>query len=315
MSKVALRPMPFLEHVFAYISLGLLCSWYHLVCFSMPALIISAIYYRYLPSIIVLVILVVLTYIPLKYEPWEAFMYSWVFRIWRDYFSYSYECHCPLEKGKRYMFFEYPHGLFPMGQFISASVIRDIYPNDMVCGIAADAVFVFPVIRHLMAWIGTRPANRKNITKIFEQGHQVAVLPGGIAEMYLVNPKTEGIYLRKRHNTVRAAIEEGANIVPVFFFGNSRILNPRGISGSNNILSRISRRIRASIVFFTGRNLLPVPFRHPIHFVIGEAIPVKQKTSPTAQEVEALLEKVIAATEKLYNEKKPEWEDKPLVIH
>jgi len=36
-----------------------------------------------------------------------------------------------------------------------------------------------------MAWIGTQRANRKNITKILDAGYHLAILPGGIAEMFL----------------------------------------------------------------------------------------------------------------------------------
>ena len=35
------------------------------------------------------------------------------------------------------------------------------------------------------------------------------MIPGGIAEMYLVSDKTEGLFLKKRQNTVKAAIQEG----------------------------------------------------------------------------------------------------------
>ena len=69
------------------------------------------------------------------------------------------------------------------GQFLSASVIREMFPNDMICGIGADIIFMWPVMRQVMAWIGTQRAGRKNITKILDSGHHCAVIPGGIAEM------------------------------------------------------------------------------------------------------------------------------------
>jgi hypothetical protein len=40
-------------------------------------------------------------------------------------------------------------------------------------------------------------------------GYRCAVIPGGIAEMFLVSDKAEGLFLKKRYNTVKAAIEEG----------------------------------------------------------------------------------------------------------
>jgi hypothetical protein len=40
----------------------------------------------------------------------------------------------------------------------------------MITGTGADIIFKIPVMRQIMAWIGTMPAKRKNITKTFEKG-------------------------------------------------------------------------------------------------------------------------------------------------
>ena len=133
--------------------------------------------------------------------------------------------------------------------------------------------------------------------------------------MYLINDKTENIFFRKRFNTVKAAIQEGANIIPIFCFGNTKIftaLNDK--STSESFLSRISRRLRASIVLFYGRNYLPVPYRHPIKLVTADIVEVTQISEPTAEQVHDIMEKVIAALQRAYEEKKPDWETRPLII-
>jgi hypothetical protein len=43
----------------------------------------------------------------------------------------------------------------------------------------------------------------------YNVGYRCAIIPGGIAEMYLVSEKSEGLFLRKRQNTIKAAIQEG----------------------------------------------------------------------------------------------------------
>ena len=65
------------------------------------------------------------------------------------------------------------------------------------------------------------------------------------------------------------------------------------------------------IVICTG---LPVPFRHPIRMATGEIVLVKKIEHPTDDEVNEVLNRVILATTKLYETKKPEWEKRPLVI-
>lgn len=65
------------------------------------------------------------------------------------------------------------------------------------------------------------------------------------------------------------------------------------------------------VVISTG---LPVPFRQPIRMVTGEIVLVKKIDFPTDEEVNEVLDRVILATSKLYESKKPEWEKRPLVI-
>jgi 2-acylglycerol O-acyltransferase 2 len=114
---------------------------------------------------------------------------------------------------------------------------------------------------------------------------------------------------------VKAAIEEGAHIIPVFFFGNTRQFKIIGSPGENSFLSRLSRKLRTSIVFFYGRFGLPIPFRHPIKMVSGEIVEVDQCSSPTAEQVEEVMNRVIKSVTDLYNSpKKPSWETRPLVV-
>lgn len=63
------------------------------------------------------------------------------------------------------------------------------------------------------------------------------------------------------------------------------------------------------------RNGLPVPFRHPLKFVSGDIVEVTQIADPTEEQIQEVMDRVIAAVKKLYEEKKPEWENRPLVIH
>ncbi len=123
------------------------------------------------------------------------------------------------------------------GQFLSASLIKELTPGHMICGTGADVIFKVPVMRQIMAWLGTHPANRSNISKIFQKGYHCAIMPGGIAEMYLVSEKAENVFLLKRRNTVKVAIQEGATIVVLFAFGNTRLFKVAGEGGSQSWLS------------------------------------------------------------------------------
>lgn len=317
MAHVSLPAMPFGRHLFAYITLGLLCGWYYFLLVLLPTLCFFAIFFRSMLALFVLVALIVLSVYPLNHKPWIGFMNCWIFDVWREYFDFTANASTldnQFLPGRKLMFFEFPHGVFPMGQFLSASLITTLFPGQMICGTGADIIFYFPVMRQIMAWLGTRPARRKNISKIFSVGHHCAIVPGGIAEMYLMNSSTEEVFLRKRRNTVKVAIQEGADIVPVFFFGNSRLFNIVGGKSSNSWLSQLSRRLRMSLIFFYGRHYLPVPFRHPLHMQSGNIVCVKQCDNPSDDQIDEVLNKLTESVQQLYS-CKPDWEDRPLVIH
>mmetsp|Transcript_3674 Transcript_3674/g.5683 ORF Transcript_3674/g.5683 Transcript_3674/m.5683 type:complete len:92 (+) Transcript_3674:882-1157(+) len=85
--------------------------------------------------------------------------------------------------------------------------------------------------------------------------------------------------------------------------------------GNQSILSWFSRKMRAAIVFYTGRNYLPVPFRQPLKMCIGAPIHVDRAyPNPTEEQIDELQKKIIDAVTKLYEENRPEWETKELMI-
>lgn len=311
-----LKPMSLPRHLFAIVTLGLLCGWYYFILLLYPILAIFALRGSMI-ALVVLLTFISLSVIPLQYKPWPAFMSCWIWSVWREYFDIQYSidsiANGKLNRDKRYMFFEFPHGIFPMGQFLSSSMLDVLTDGWMVKGTGADIIFMFPIMRHIMVWIGTYPAKRSNITKIFKEGCLGAIIPGGIAEMYLIKDDAEQVYLNKRHNTVKAAIQEGANIIPTYFFGNTKIFHRIGGS-SESFVAKISRKLRASIMLFYGRFYLPVPYRHPLLMATGEIVEVVQNDNPSEEYINEVLEKVKASLMKVYNEKKPSWETRPLVI-
>ncbi|KAJ1435074.1 diacylglycerol acyltransferase-domain-containing protein [Ochromonadaceae sp. CCMP2298] len=326
MAGPVMPSMGFVKHVVAYITLGLLCGWYQFVFVLLPILLYGSWRGSYI-CIGLITTLIAMTVSPLKFKAWPWFINECgIWKLWLEYFNFQHDwssltAHFEAQKkaGKtlkecRYIFFEMPHGVFPMGSFMTACLIKDILPGIFISTIVADVLFSFPGMRHIMAWIGAMPASRKNISKIFARGDSLALLPGGIAEIFLVSEEEEAIYLRKRRSTVRAAIQEGAAIVPTFFFGNSKLFTIVG-KGSDSFLSKLSRKLRTSIVLFYGRNYLPVPLRHQMCMVTGDIVDVKQSEQPTDAEIDEVMERVVKSVTEMYEKKKPEWEKRPLVIH
>lgn len=152
--------MSFVRHAIAYVTLGLLCGWYYFLLLLTIVLIallsLSNQSYVRAPSLIVVLTIMVITIIPIKFpQRCDWFINHWIFDIWHEYFDFTSDCtkftaHFKQHPSARYMFAEFPHGIFPMGQFLSASMIKTITPGQMIHGTGADIVFKIPIMRHIM---------------------------------------------------------------------------------------------------------------------------------------------------------------------
>lgn len=89
--------------------------------------------------------------------------------------------------------------------------------------------------------------------------------------MYVYSEEKEMIKLTGRTGYIRAAIETGTPIVPVYQFGTSKLLRlePRWIEP-------YARRFQCAMGFILGRWGLPFPHKVPLFTVVGRAIHVER---------------------------------------
>uniref|UniRef100_A0A6V1SPI9 Acyltransferase n=1 Tax=Heterosigma akashiwo TaxID=2829 RepID=A0A6V1SPI9_HETAK len=316
--KPSIPAMPLHEHVFAAFTLGLLCGWAYVLIALYAWLSYKVLAHQDVVAGTVLATIISMGYWPADHTPWESFLRSWVFRVWRKYFDWEMKITVPLDPKRKYLFAEFPHGIFPMGSVLSASVVQEFFPGQKICGMGASVIYRGPVYRHFMSWIGTRPATKENFKAAYEGDWHTVVLPGGIAEIYLVSRAEERVYLRRRRGFVRVAVQNGADLVPMFLFGNSRILDlvplGGGADADANRLSRACRRARCAAALFKGRFGLPIPYRQKIVLVSGKPIQVEQQDNPPQEYIDKLHAQFVASLEALYREHRPGWEDRPLVV-
>ncbi|MEW5319437.1 MAG: hypothetical protein WDW38_010589 [Sanguina aurantia] len=155
---------------------------------------------------------------------WPAFNQMAIFKTWREYFRFSYLFEEILDPKINYIFAELPHGCFPLGPLVAGTECVHIFPGFNIFSLAASSVFSVPLWRHFMTWIGSVPATPGNFKKLLKSG-SVAVIVGGIAEMYMLHPKKEIVVLKDRKGFVRIAVEMGVPIVPVC--GKSVLTGPK----------------------------------------------------------------------------------------
>lgn len=242
-----------------------------------------------------------------------------VFQHWRRYISYKVTYHGAVDPDAQYCFVEFPHGVFPLAGQMHAAIWTRLHSRRLTL-MAADVLFYIPLWRHYMSVGGCAPATRPVFHRALERGECVGVHAGGIAEMFVCEKDREVIVLRRRRGFVRIAVEHGVPLVPVYHFGNSRLLTlgPRW-------LQKVSRRLRMSLGMVYGRLGLPLPRQMPVWTVVGEPVdvgpPTARSTPGFDEQVEAVHARFSAAIEKLYYEHRDKfvdgaktWADRDLVI-
>eukprot|EP00882_Tetradesmus_deserticola_P018110 GHRQ01019435.1.p1 GENE.GHRQ01019435.1~~GHRQ01019435.1.p1 ORF type:complete len:285 (+),score=101.13 GHRQ01019435.1:382-1236(+) len=197
----------------------------------------------------------------------------------------------------------------------AGTLCQAIWPFFNIYAVAASSVFSIPFWRHFIAWLGGVPATPGNFKKVLKKG-SVAVIVGGIAEMYMQHKRKERIKLLERKGFVKIAVEAGVDggIIPVYHFGNTQVFDfwPQSLAG-------FARKQRAGLGLLVGRWGTPLPRKVPLYMVSGVPIPVPKvdKADPKFDEtVDAVHAQVVAQLQELYDRHKASygWADRPLII-
>jgi 1-acyl-sn-glycerol-3-phosphate acyltransferase len=208
-----------------------------------------------------------------------------------------------------------PHGLFPFGGLLGMFAMPR-FVGFSGRGIAASAILAVPVIGQLLKTIGCIDASRDNVKKYLASGESIGVSTGGIAEIFEANAKDgcECIIMKSRGGICKLALQHGVPIVPGYLFGNSKCLNVW--TDRWGVMQWLSRKLQISIVLFSGRWGLPIPYRTPLLSITGDKIVVAKVQDPTPEQIQELLDTVIDRTVELFDKHKPSfgWENVKLVV-
>lgn len=110
------------------------------------------------------------------------------------------------------------------------------------------------------------------------------------------------------------ALNHGVPIIPGYLFGNSKALHVW--YDKYGYMQWLSRKLRVSLVLFTGRYGLPIPFRTPLLAVFGDPMPVQKNSKPTSEDIDVVMNQLEYELKKLFNLHKAAfgWSNVELII-
>ncbi|XP_048389082.2 2-acylglycerol O-acyltransferase 2 [Stegostoma tigrinum] len=259
------------------------------------------------------------------YQGGRNFRFLRRLRLWnyfRDYFPIHLIKTADLDPKKNYIFGFHPHGVLVAGAFgnfcTEVTGFREMYPGLKPHVLMLPLWFRIPFFRDYIMSGGLVPSAKESaqyLLKRAEGGNVAVIAIGGAPEALDARPGALTLLLKNRKGFVKLALQFGASLVPVFSFGENEVFdqvnNPKG-SLLRKIQERLQKVMGISLPLFHARGVFQycfglMPYRKPIHTVVGKPIDLEKKENPTQQEIDETHQKYIEELIKLFEEHKAKY--------
>ncbi|KAF9528937.1 diacylglycerol acyltransferase-domain-containing protein [Crepidotus variabilis] len=239
-------------------------------------------------------------------------------RFWRyfaDYYPASFLKEADLPADRPYVFGYHPHGIIGMGALATfateATGFSNAFPGIKPHLLTLASNFTMPFYRDILLALGVCSVSKESCSNILKSGpgSSITIVVGGAAESLSAHPGTADLTLRKRLGFIKVAIQHGADLVPVFSFGENDIYQQMPNEKGTTVYA-LQRKFQSIFGFtlplFHGRGLLNyniglMPYRRRIVAVIGRPIHVEQCDKPTLEELTRVQKKYIEELTRIWN--------------
>ncbi|PVG04740.1 putative diacylglycerol acyltransferase type 2b [Serendipita vermifera] len=252
------------------------------------------------PLILVYVVWVTFDEAPEKGGRRSLWVRSW--RLWDYYASYfpaSIKKEVDLPPDRPYLFGYHPHGIIGMGAIATfgtdGTKFSQHFPGITPYLMTLTSNFKLPLYRDLLMALGICSVSKKSCNYILQKGkgNAICIVIGGAAESLSAHPGTADLTLQNRVGFIKVAMQQGADLVPVFSFGENDIYEQMPNEKGTTLYS-IQKHFQSIFGFtlplFHGRGILNytfglMPYRRTIVSVFGRPIPVTKVEQPSMEKV------------------------------
>ncbi|XP_071772731.1 2-acylglycerol O-acyltransferase 3b [Centroberyx gerrardi] len=244
-----------------------------------------------------------------------AFVRNWsVWKHLRDYFPIKLVKTAELNPNKNYVLGCHPHGIMSAGAFTCFSTescgFTEAFPGVRSSLAILAGLFRIPLFREYIMSAGLFPVSKPSLVHLLSKsgkGNAVVIVIGGAAESLASSPGVNTVVMRQRKGFVRVALEFGADLVPIYSFGENELF--RQVIFSEGSIGRKLQDLFKKIMgfapcLFVGERLAWLPYRTPITTVVGSPISVPKRVLPTEEEVDHYHGLYMEALSKLFHEHK-----------
>ncbi|KAI0766022.1 DAGAT-domain-containing protein [Irpex lacteus] len=245
-------------------------------------------------------------------------------RFWRyfaEYYPASILKTCDLPPDRPYVFGYHPHGIIGMGAMCTFATeaigFSEAFPGITPHLLTLASNFRVPLYRDVLLALGICSVSKASCSNILKRGagQAITIVVGGAAESLSAHPGTADLTLRKRLGFIKLAIQYGADLVPVFSFGENDIYQQMP-NDKGTTIYKLQKKFQSvfgfTLPFFHGRGLLNynlglLPYRRRIVVAIGNPIRVEQTDKPTLDEIRKVQEQYIDELMRIWNTYKDEF--------
>ncbi|KAM8898931.1 2-acylglycerol O-acyltransferase 3b isoform 1-T4 [Spinachia spinachia] len=244
-----------------------------------------------------------------------TFVRRW--KVWdhlRDFFPIKLVKTAELNPNRNYILGCHPHGIMSAGAFACFSTescgFTTVFPGLRASLVVLAGLFRIPLLRDYLMCAGLLPVSKPSLAHLLSKrgkGNAVVIVIGGAAESLASCPGVNAVVMRQRKGFVRVALQFGADLVPVYSFGETGLFQ-QVVFSEGSLGRRLQDLFKKMMGFapclFIGERWVFLPYRTPVTTVVGSPISVPKNTTPTQEEVDHYHGLYMEGLSKLFHEHK-----------